>query len=92
VPIKAEIAQILSQQKINKMLSIGRVNYSLIADDTRLGAVNFIDKYTVVLISQEYYYHILHKKNKGIIPVLNLTLKTILAELSADERNKEKGH
>jgi len=91
VPIKAEIAQILSQQKINKMLNIGRANYSLIADDARLGATNFKDNYTVVLLSKEYYYHILHKKNKGIIPLLNLALKTVLAEPSSDESNRGKG-
>jgi hypothetical protein len=90
VPIKAEIAQILSQKKINKMLSIGRANYSLIADDTRLGATNFEDNYTVVLLSKEYYYHILHKKNETIIPVLNLALKMVLGERSSDKYNREK--
>jgi hypothetical protein len=79
LPIKAETAQILSQQKINKMLSIGRANYSLIADDTSLGATNFQDEFTVVLLSKEYYYHILHKKNKSIIPKLDFALKSVLA-------------
>jgi len=85
LPIKAEIAQILSQQKINKMLSIGRVNYSLIADDTRLGAETFKDTYTVVLLSKEYYYHILNKKNKDIIPILDLALKAVLAKSNNDK-------
>ncbi len=79
LPIKAEIAQILLQKKINKMLSIGRINYSLVADDTTEGATNFQDEYTVVLLSIEYYYHILHIKHKSIIPRLDLALKKVLA-------------
>jgi len=81
MPINADIAQILSQPKINKMLSIGRVNYSLIADDISSGAADFQDDFTVVLVSEEHYYHILHKKNKDIVPALNLALQTVLAAL-----------
>jgi len=78
LPIKAGMAQILSQKKINKMLNIRRVNYSLIADDISSGARHFQDKYSVVLVSKESYFHILHKKNQGIIPQLDLALKVVL--------------
>jgi len=78
-PIHANIAQILSQQKINKMLSLGRVNYSLVADDIRSGASNFQDEFPVFEVSKEHYYHIIHKKHQGIVPRLNLALKTVLA-------------
>lgn len=78
MPIKAGMAQILSQQKINKMLNIGRVNYSLIADDVSSGAQHFQNKYSVVLVSKESYFHILHKKNKDIIPQLDFALKAVL--------------
>lgn len=82
MPIKAEIAQILSQQKIDEMLKIGRVNYSLVADDVTSGATNFQDKYDTVLVSQEPYYHILHRKHVDKIPKLNQALKIVLAEQS----------
>ncbi len=78
LPIKAGMAQILSQKKINKMLNIRRVNYSLIADDISSVARHFQDKYSVVLVSKESYFHILHKKNQGIIPQLDLALKVVL--------------
>jgi len=82
MPIKAEIAQILSQQKIDEMFKIGRVNYSLVADDVTSGATNFQDKYNTVLVSQEPYYHILHKKHQNKIPKLDQALKIVLAEQS----------
>jgi len=82
MPIKAEIAQILSQQKIDEMFKIDRVNYSLIADDVTVGATNFQDKYDTVLVSQEPYYHILHKKHADKIPKLDQALKFVLAEQS----------
>ena len=78
LPIKAGMAQILSQKKINKMLRIGRVNYSLIADDVSSAARHFQDKYSVVLVSKESYFHILHKKNQRIIPQLDFALKAVL--------------
>lgn len=78
LPINAGVAQILSQHKINTMLSIGRVNYSLVADDINSGASNFHDKFTVFLVSKEPYYHILHKKHQKIVPKLDLALKKIL--------------
>jgi|GEM_PF-1584526 len=81
VPINADIAQILSQKRINKMLRLGRVNYSLIADDVTSGASNFQDEFTIVLVSKEHYYHILHKKNQDIVPTLDLALQTVLATL-----------
>lgn len=79
IPIKANIAQILSQQKINEMLTISRVNYSLVADDITSGATNFQDEYNVLLVSQEPYYHILHKRHEGKIPKLDQALKMVLA-------------
>lgn len=79
LPIKADISQILSQQKIIKMLSLGRVNYSLIADDISSGASNFQDEFTTVLISKEHYYHILHKKHQRLVSTLDVALKTVLA-------------
>jgi len=93
LPIKAGMAQILSQQKINKMLNIGRVNYSLIADDISSAARHFQHKYSVVLVSKESYFHILHKKNQGIIPQLDFALKEVLknnlAKQSKPNKNKE---
>lgn len=78
LPIEAEIAQILSQKKINEMLTIGRVNYSLVADDITSGATNFQDEYDVFLVSQEPYYHILHKRHEDKILELDQALNIVL--------------
>jgi len=82
IPIKSDIAQILSQQKIDEMLRSGRVNYSLIADDINSGATNFQDEYKIFLASQEPYYHILHKRHADKIPRLEHALKIVLAKQS----------
>ncbi len=80
LPIKANIAQILSQQRINKMLKLGRVSYSLVGDDTDFGATEFQDNFQVVEVSRETYHHIMHKKHQQLISKLDLALKTILLE------------
>jgi len=82
LPIKAEISQIISQDRINKMLNLNRVDYSLIANDTRLGGKNFQDEFQVIEVSRENYYHILHIKNQHLISKLNTALKVVLSKQS----------
>jgi len=53
LPIRASISQILSQKRINKMLRIGRVNYSLVADDSEQGDARFHNEFQVIEVSRE---------------------------------------
>jgi len=80
LPIKASISQILSHQRINKMLRLGRVNYSLIANDSEFDKTKISDEFEIVEISRENYYHILHKRNQHLVSKLNSALKIVLSE------------
>ena len=80
LPIRASISQILSQQRINKMLRIGRVNYSLVADDSDQGDARFHNEFQVIEVSRENYYHILHRKHRHLISRLDAALIKVLTE------------
>jgi hypothetical protein len=79
VPIASDIAQIISQKRIDKMLRLNRVRYSLVADDSGFGATQFQSEFQVIEVSRENYYHILHKKHQHLISKLNLALNLVLS-------------